>query len=283
MTGCHSAQQGGPDRIGRVETPLAEYTTLRHRYGVLHTLPQLTKLDAAVGPSTSRLRLLSEQLADIEKELRWLESEIESFDKGRELLLVGAINDLQRRYKEARSPDPISGFRLWDVRSDGLYGVKAKWNCAQMVARCLTTDTTDEVPHTDGRCGKPPCGVYATKDVGDLIADLQIEAPNRSTIAIGLVAMSGKVVEHQRGYRAAITDVLALAITEAEKVPLLTHDSDRIRECFSNPAGLHSWLQTAQQTPRSGSGVLPPSRNRIIEYLKEQGKKHSWQAESGGG
>lgn len=115
------------------------------------------------------------------------------------------------------SPTVVLGFRAWDVRRQ-VWGAKRPWLTPTYWAGCVSHGAEafdDEVPHTDGRCGRPPCGVYATKTPEMLLEELESET-NRT--AFGLVALSGKVVEHTAGYRAAEARVLAVCVREGNTV-----------------------------------------------------------------
>jgi predicted RNase H-like nuclease (RuvC/YqgF family) len=68
---------------------LNEYVALRRRYGVLEQHPRLLRLEKAVDRRSFRVRHLREQIEELASELRWLESEMESFDKGREVRRKG--------------------------------------------------------------------------------------------------------------------------------------------------------------------------------------------------
>ncbi len=101
------------------------------------------------------------------------------------------------------------GFRYWLIAEDGVRGFRRVWPTPRMDASCPTTADPEEVPHTDGRCGRLGCGVYAAKQVGPLAAELR-DMP-LGEFVLGLVALRGKVVEHERGYRAASAEAVAVA------------------------------------------------------------------------
>jgi hypothetical protein len=142
-----------------------------------------------------RIRHLQTQLAEIREKLCWLESELTGFDKGKELVLMEAIEELRSLHREAWSPFPVFGCRMWAIDADGFHDMRLKYSSPTMHAQCLTTGENDNVPHTDGRYGQPPCGIYATKSVEDLLS----EGLPRGGAAVGMVEISGKVVEHVRG------------------------------------------------------------------------------------
>jgi len=111
------------------------------------------------------------------------------------------------------SPRPVLAFRMWEVRGR-LQGALQAWDRPVRVARCVSgrTERDDgEVPHTDGRCGRPPCGIYAFREPAQLLASFGLPEGSRRRV-YGLVALSGKVVEHERGYRGQRASVVAAAV-----------------------------------------------------------------------
>ncbi|MDP3983444.1 MAG: hypothetical protein Q8Q52_00360 [Acidimicrobiia bacterium] len=96
-------------------------------------------------------------------------------------------------------------------------------------------------------------------------------------MAVGLVAMTGKVVEHEHGWRGEQVTVLALAFVREGQV-LTADDPDEIELLFQGVGLSEVW--------NHGSGSVPMvERNRITEaiaaYMKEQErKKTSWILES---
>lgn len=133
------------------------------------------------------------------------------------------------------SPVAVLGFRAWAVKRHltGVYGV---WAEPSYRAGCHTRGGErfdPEVPHTDGRCGNPPCGIYAYKDPGSLIAEVGPIA-GQQRVAFGLVAMTGKVVEHTRGYRASHVRVLAMAVAGRGRL-VEVEGEEWLRRLFDDP------------------------------------------------
>jgi hypothetical protein len=144
-----------------------------------------------------------------------------------------------------------------------------------MTARCGRTNDNADIPHTDGQCADPPCGVYAAKDVDRIIeahAALEVER-----LAVGLVAMTGKVVEHEHGWRAEEVTVLALAFVRGGRV-FTADDPDEIELLFQGVGLSAGWNREVGTAPL-------PDRNRITAaiaaYMQEQErKKTTWILES---
>lgn len=258
-----------PHQPRRVQRLLKEYVALRRRYGVLEQHPRLLRLEKATDRRSFRVKHLREQIEELAGELRWLESEMESFDKGRELLLVELIDELRTRFGETWSPLPVLGYRYWFVREGAFLGFRQRWSEPTLEARCLTTLCDQEVPHTDGRCGPPPCGIYAIKDVGRVLEPIVQERVAEDGVAVGLVGLSGKVVEHRLGYRAARAEVLALAVRQSGRELLCAHDRARMRELFGDPDATTRWLATAGE-PQTLISIS------LLRFLTDQERNHSW-------
>jgi len=252
-------------RPGTVELA-RQYLDLRNRYGIKEPRSELARLETAMNRRRFRIQHLRTQLAEIQEQLRWLETELEGFDKGMELVLAEAIEDLRRQHQEMWSPFPVLGYRMWTVDRDGFHGVRLIWSTPTMEARCLTTGERDEVPHTDGSCGRPPCGIYATKTVEYLVSDDLPQGP----VAIGLVEMSGKVVEHARGYRAQRATIRALVLDHGNGKLLCTDDPAVISELLQDPSRC---LTLPAVTP-TGDAI-----SATIEYLESRARRMTWTSE----
>jgi hypothetical protein len=93
-------------------------------------------------------------------------------------------------------------------------------------------------------------------------------------MAIGLVAMSGKVVEHEEGWRAERVTVLALAFMRGDRI-MATDEPDEIEFLFQGIGFSDDWHPTE-----------PPLINTRVEdtmagYIKEQERRQTvWILES---
>ena len=273
-----TAHRDGRDEGNRTESDwsrlaelVEEYRVLQQRYGILAAHPGLARFDQAVRRRQFRLKHLRDQLAEIETQLRWLESEMASIDKGRELLLAQEIDEVRHRFKEAWSPAPVLGYRMWMVRSDGFHGVAVRWKQPSLQARCLTTHVGEEVPHTDGRCGQRPCGIYAAKHVRPLLESAPINVEPPRLLAVGLVGLSGKVVEHQHGYRGANAIVLALALDRGPVNPLLTNAPAESDRSSRNPA----CAGCSTSTPSHPIGT-PSTKRSSATSKNKRGDRHGY-------
>ena len=195
------------------------------------------------------MRHIRSRLNDLDAELRVLETELSGVDRALEMVLAEAVATVRNEQREAWSPSPVLGYRIWDVGPSGFHGYRVPWRRSVLSARCPTTETTDEVPHTDGRCGDPPCGIYAAKDPA-MLGEAAAAHPSRR-VAVGLVELTGKVVEHELGYRGERAQVVALAIGQ-ESQPFLTSDECQIATMFSNTSNLSILIDTAGRGDRQG-------------------------------
>ncbi len=117
------------------------------------------------------------------------------------------------------SPTPILGFRGWHVRDGRLHGAVRPWPTPIHHAGCVKRGRQDvapaiDVPHTNGECGRPACGIYATKEPGPIV-DMFIDLGG--AVAVGIVELSGKVVEHEYGYRAGVAMAVAMVVVAGSR------------------------------------------------------------------
>lgn len=134
------------------------------------------------------------------------------------------------------SPSPVIGFRIWTLRRTGFRGSSSPWPSSSYTATC---EAGADVPHTDGRCARVAfgCGVYVAKDVRELISEFDVL--QRRDVAVGLVIMTGKVIEHESGYRAESTQVISLAVLDRDWVTFV-EGANAVAEAFSNSERLKS-------------------------------------------
>lgn len=204
----------------------------QQRYGDIGT-PESIKAGSALAARERRMRWLYEERTRIDSELASLQAELGRIERWVAFCLEDAIEQAQRRHGEAWSPYPVLGYRVWAIGPDGFHGVKIPWSGPSMTATCLRAAGGDEIPHTDGRCGRLGCGIYVAKEVAPLYEEFGVRG--RGDVALGLVALTGKVVEHDRGYRGARADVVALGASLENHV-FLTADRGRLEEVFASPS-----------------------------------------------
>lgn len=250
-----------------------EWERLRLKYGLARTPPGMERLLLATRRRQVRLRHLQSQTAKLQTEMDVLERELVGLDKTVRLLLNESITEIKVEHGPSWSPVAMLGFRVWELRDGGLHGYREHWEHRSLKAYCGTTRSHDEVPHTEGQCGNPPCGIYAAKDVNELLEAHQSAAIH--SLAVGLVGMTGKVVEHEKGWRGAETTVLALAFLR-EGQPHTTDDPDELELLFQG-IGLPTVLDDRHADRLAGS----EARATFANYMRHQAKeKTRWILES---
>src|SRR5690606_19181673 len=102
--------------------------------------------------------------------------------------------------EEMWSPQRILAWRAWIWGDGELRGVWKPWTSVAFEAEC---GICDEVPGWDHTCG-----IYAVKQRWKLHV---FDRPgSRHRLVIGVVALSGLVVEHDTGYRAQHARIVEL-------------------------------------------------------------------------
>lgn len=249
----------------------------RERYDIAEDLAPALRLERTMARRQAkahtlqrRVTELETQLNDVNEELRASQAEV----AGSQVAAFLAVDELLKRVRiehgEGWSPTPVLGFRMWVVRDNTVHGAMTRWRTPRMTAQCLNAVRGSDIPHPVRTCGPPACGIYATKRLEVLRRELGIG--NVNGYVIGVVALRGKVVEHDLGYRAARGEVVAAA-TRLSRRQLLTSDSDVIARLFRDPTST---------TTREGSDVLPPT-DKIDEYLnqwKEKQDTWTWETKS---
>lgn len=220
------------DRTTRLAELRRSLRTYEDRYGRVPGLIDMSKANTALSVRQRRLNQLREEEARINRQITSMVSEMRRIERWMEFCLQDAIERTRREQAEAWSPSPILGFRLWWFEDGQLCGVKLSWKKRTLRATCLRRGDLGEIPHSDGSCGRLGCGVYAAKTVDPLYRDFNVWTLD--DFAIGLVALTGKVVEHDDGYRAAEATVVALGARLDGRV-LLTNVPDMIDDVFADP------------------------------------------------
>jgi hypothetical protein len=216
-------------RLAELRATLRRY---QDRYGELVGVVDVAKASSAMAARRRRLDALAVEHERIQQQMESMASEVRRIERWVEFCLEDVIARAKQEHAEGWSPTPVLGFRLWAVGNDGLHGVKMAWPGRTITATCLSRAGTAEIPHTDGRCGRLGCGVYAAKTVDPLYREFDVSGIG--DLALGLVALTGKVVEHDDGYRAAEATVVAIGASLGSHL-LLTSDAERIEGVFADP------------------------------------------------
>lgn len=237
-----------------------ELATLEQRYGPAPD-PRLESLESSLRRRVGRIDELTDRIDELIDELAVLERERDGLVTGMTALVAERIEEIRRRHGEGWSPVPIHAFRAWDVSADGLHGAAERWEGPVKQATCSKLTRNADVPHTDIGCNRPRCGVYAVKDIGQIL-----DGRTGDGTAVGVVAMTGKVVEHEHGYRAATAEAVALSATWDGRT-LTTDDPDLVAVTFAAPTD-------------AIAGFGEPSdgwpAERIAEFLESAERRRRW-------
>lgn len=223
-------------------------------------------MELAVGRRLSRMDALRDQMTALLDEISRLDDELMGYRKGYLALLEDTIDRVRSDHGEGWSPTPVLGYRLWSWRQGGLHGAWERWMTPTKTATCRAGD--DEVPHSDGRCGRLGCGVYAAKDLRPLLEEHT--RPNANGYLAGLVELTGKVVEHEHGYRAARGEVVSAALVGTDRM-VLTDDSTTLSDLFNDPDDVME---------RSGRPLPGPAWSSILEFVTPRERSTSWTSET---
>lgn len=210
---------------------LGQLERLRQRYGI-ETDPSVP-LSGSIGRRRHRLEEIRRRIDELSEEASTIERELIGYRAGLVAHLTDLVERLRADHREAWSPTPVMGYRMWALLYDRIEGVRTVWPTSRLRATCAAGYADVEVPHTDGRCGRLGCGVYAAKRPEPVLDSFRPESGHR--YMAGRVAMTGKVVEHDTGYRAEIAEAVAVVAAGRQGV-LATRDPCVIAALFQNPA-----------------------------------------------
>lgn len=200
----------------------AELDLLERRYGRMDRIEEVDRIRNAISRHRFELDRLNAEIDALTRRRRVSVESIEKLTQLERVVLQDAISGERRRQGEAWSPIPILAFRAWLLKDGVLHGAIQAWFEPTLEATCDEAIGPDEVPHTDGRCDLPACGIYALKRAKDL---KPVTGWPVSRMAVGMVALTGKVVEHELGYRAQRAEIVALAVPVGEQVIFTTEPS----------------------------------------------------------
>ena len=218
-----------------------------------------------------RIAVLGDELEAARRDLQTVEDEIEGSWRAAHLFVEDQIDVIRERFGETWSPMPVLGFRIWAIRGNGVFGYRTQWRSPQIVSTCLNGAPGDDIPHAWAECGPPACGTYATKDLARLRNEVGIHEADR--YVAGVVALAGKVVEHEHGYRAARVEVVAATATVGSRY-LDSTDLDQISSLFRDPEG------TVADEGSDGPSNLERG-DRFLEHWKERQGQWTWEMRFG--
>ena len=215
----------------RIDDLVSELELYRARYRSVAVPAEVDRLSLAIGRRQTRVDHLRGQIEGLLDEVARIEAEIAGCRKGYEAVLTDTIERIKRDQQEGWTPFPVLGYRLWGWRDGFLHGAWQPWKTTSKQAVCARGDR--EVPHSDGRCGRLGCGIYAAKEPAPLLEEHT--GPNDHGYFAGMVELTGKVVEHERGYRAARAEVVAGVLVAADRL-VVTSSPHELDALFAGPA-----------------------------------------------
>lgn len=230
---------------------------LELRYGPHEGGPQLESLRVRMNRSHYRRQIIDEQIGELIEERRKLKGEEDRIEKLLELVATEEAERIRSRHSEGWSPDPVVGYRAWHLDDDGrVVGATGHvWSRPVMDADCEQARRPyDDLPHTDRICSSfgYGCGVYASKSAADL-------HPGPAPRILGVVHLTGKVVEHESGYRAARARVVAV-LADDDSRRLTTAEPDLIETVFEQPVA----------TLAIHGELLPPDRRKSLSVILDE-------------
>ena len=242
----------------------------RERYPIDHLLGQVDSLERSIQRREARHHAIRRRLESLEKELSAATAELDAVaqeiagSRTAGALLIEDIIDRVRQDNDERwSPIPLRGFRVWRIESEAVWGNQLSWPEPRLESRCLRSVPGEDIPHSLGRCGPPACGIYALKDLDFFPAG--VASCEMRDMAVGVVALAGKVVEHELGYRAQRASVVALAIHHRGH-RVVTDRASEIEALFRAPASAIERLEN--------NDVSGPNEARAL--LERSQKEDKW-------
>lgn len=252
----------------------AELEVYRQRYDIEGELKQVHSLERSISRRRARAHALKRRLDDLNRqlaeattELDAIQNEITGSRRAGSLLLEEILEQVKTREGEGWSPVPVLGYRAWHVTKNSVFGAKMWWKTPTLSATCLNHVDGEDIPHSFQKCGPPACGIYAAKDLNVLKKELGLKVWGP---IVGVVALSGKVVEHDHGYRASAAQVVAVA-GQLGHGRFATDDPTTIEDVFAEP---NRTLELLQRKP-------VPLPQHYLEQWKEKHEPWTWDLKSG--
>lgn len=243
--------------------------TYRQRYPIDHLLEQVDSLERSIKRRQARHHAIRRRMDDLEKQLTQTKAEFDAVtgeiagSRAAGALLIEDILDRVRQENDERwSPTPPRGFRVWRVESGAMWGNQVTWPEPSLVGRCLRSIPGDDVPHAMRLCGPPACGIYAVKSLDTFPAD--VAGCEFRDMAVGVVALAGKVIEHELGYRAQRASVVSLAIHHGGR-RVVTKRASEIEALFHAPTDAIARLESSSfSSPNEARAILESSQKEDI-------------------
>ena len=155
------------------------------------------------------------------------------------------------RLPEFWSPDPIVGYRFWRISPEGLVGAnRVRWPGPTLDAQCRRGGVVGPpgAPHEYGTCpSQGHCGINAFIAPEVLVRESirvsggmpNLGPPFLDGTMYGVVHLTGRVIQHDKGYRAERATVVAAVLSGPEIRS--TTDPAVIAEAFAGSIRPERW------------------------------------------
>ena len=232
----------------RVRVLRDRYEGLRNRLQRNDGLTELRRLDTSIDRRVRHLEHINQQIERLASERDQIETEVLGCLTGSEALLSDLVGRLEEIDGHDWTPIPITSFTMWRLIDSTMHDGCVPWRTSVAVGTCHRS-TESPAPHATDQCAASGCGIVAMKSAGMLDG-----FDHDSMIAIGRLEMSGRVVEHEHGFRAELAEVVALIATDGQRW-FRSHDRGQIEELFATP----------EQTFTRLSAPVPPEAVLYLE------------------
>lgn len=212
----------------RVRVLRSRYEALRGRLQRNDGLSEIQRLDGSIDRRTRQLEHINQQIDRLSEERDRVEAEILGCYTGSEALLTDLVSRMEEIEGTDWTPIPIVSFTMWELSGNTMRDDAVSWRGRRAVGTCDGSAAGD-LPHTTEACARGGCGIVGFRDLG-LLGDV----PSDDLVCVGRLHMSGRVVEHEHGYRAELAEVVALIATDGSRW-FRTRDRGQIDDFFATP------------------------------------------------
>ena len=212
----------------RVRVLRSRYETLRRKLQRNDGLSEIERLDGSIDRRTRRLEHINQQIDRLFEERDRVEAEILGCYTGSEALLTDLVSRMEEIEGTDWTPIPIASFTMWELSGETMDDGAVAWRSRTAVGTCDHSAAGD-LPHTTKACARGGCGIVGFRDLSKLG-----DVPSDGLVGVGRLHMSGRVVEHEHGYRAELAEVVALIATDGGRW-FRTRDHNQIDDFFASP------------------------------------------------
>lgn len=213
--------------IERVQRLRDRYDLLRRRLRRTDGTDDIERLESSIARRRARIRHLDAQIDALDAERDRLRGEIVGCLHGAEALLVDLIDNLESLDGPCWTPTPIVGYSRFDVVDGALHDGDHRWDGSTLRPACPAGRVSP--PHEHAACRGAACGVLVWKAL-DRLPDVS----GAELAAIVEVSISGRIVEHDLGYRGESGRIAALMAFDGGHW-FRTRDTDQIEWFTTSP------------------------------------------------